>query len=75
MAVQICSSRRAGRSPTAKSRSPIEMPAPWQPGVITAVVGYNVQAEADTKYLIVVANEVTHPGHDRSHLLEMVEAA
>ena len=51
------------------------MPAPWQPGVITAVVGYNVQAGADTKYLIVVANEVTHPGHDRSHLLEMVEAA
>ena len=39
------------------------------------VVGYNVQAAVDTKHHIVVANEVTNRGHDRSHLLEMAKAA
>lgn len=39
------------------------------------VVGYNVQAAVDTKSHIVVANEVTNRGHDRSHLLEMAKAA
>lgn len=39
------------------------------------VVGYNVQAAVDTKHHVVVANEVTNRGHDRSHLLEMAKAA
>lgn len=39
------------------------------------VVGYNVQAAVDTKHYIVVANEVTNRGHERSHLLEMAKAA
>lgn len=38
------------------------------------VIGYNVQAAVDTKHHIVVANEVTNPGHDRSHLLHMAKA-
>jgi prephenate dehydrogenase len=32
-------------------------------------------ARKDTKHHIVVANAVTDRGHDRSHLLEMAQAA
>jgi len=38
------------------------------------VVGYNVQAAADTQHHI-VAHTVTNRGHDGSHLLEMAKAA
>ena len=38
------------------------------------VVGYNVQAAADTQHHI-VAHTVTNRGHDGSHLLEIAKAA
>jgi len=39
------------------------------------VVGYNVQVAVDTKHHVVVVNEVTNRGNDRSHLLQMAQAA
>jgi hypothetical protein len=38
-------------------------------------VGYNLQAAVDAKHHLVIANEVTNKGHDRTHLLPMARAA
>lgn len=41
-------------------------------GRATGVVGYNVQTAVDTEHHLIVAHEVTNPGHDRTQLEPMV---
>jgi len=37
----------------------------------TGMVGFNVQAVADSKHHLIVAHEVTNVGHDRCQLANM----
>jgi transposase len=39
----------------------------------TGIVGYNVQAVADTKHHLIVAHDVVNTGHDRDQLSRMAE--
>src|SRR6202142_3712971 len=41
----------------------------------TGIVGYNVQTAVDTKHHLIVAQEVTNVGHDRTELASMAKQA
>jgi hypothetical protein len=41
----------------------------------TGIVGYNVQAAADTQHHLIVAHEVVNVGHDRTQLSSMAQRA
>jgi hypothetical protein len=40
----------------------------------TGMVGYNVQTAVETKHHLIVAHEVTNPGHDHAQLFSMAFA-
>jgi transposase len=42
-------------------------------GRVTGIVGYNVQASVDAKHHLIVAQEVTNVGHDRTQLASMAQ--
>ena len=65
----------AGRSGDANATfAPPAGPGPCPCGTSgrgTGIVGYNVQAVADTKHHLIVAHEVTNTGHDKDQLSNM----